>query len=79
MRCRLLRDDKHFTAGFLTTGLAVSIFRDNSTRTSVSPTPALQICSVSTVQELDEKKSQIAHGETVQRNCMYDLIFSLRQ
>lgn len=45
------------------TGLAISNFRDNSTRTRfsfVSATNALGL----TVADLDEGKSQIAHGET---------------
>lgn len=46
------------------TGLAVSQFRDNSTRTRFSFASAANLLGL-TVQDLDEGKSQIAHGETV--------------
>lgn len=46
------------------TGLAVSQFRDNSTRTRFSFASAANMLGL-TVQDLDEGKSQIAHGETV--------------
>jgi len=46
------------------TGLAVSQFRDNSTRTRFSFASACNMLGL-TVQDLDEGKSQIAHGETV--------------
>jgi len=46
------------------TGLAVSVFRDNSTRTRFSFSSACNLLGL-TVQDLDEGKSQIAHGETV--------------
>lgn len=45
-------------------GLAISIFRDNSTRTRFSFAGASNMLGLS-VQDLDEGKSQIAHGETV--------------
>lgn len=45
-------------------GLAVSQFRDNSTRTRFSFAFAANLLGLS-VQDLDEQKSQIAHGETV--------------
>lgn len=45
------------------TGLAVSIFRDNSTRTRFSFASAVNALGL-TLQELDERTSQIAHGET---------------
>jgi ornithine carbamoyltransferase len=45
-------------------GLAVSVFRDNSTRTRFSFASASNMLGL-TVQDLDEGKSQIAHGETV--------------
>jgi knotted carbamoyltransferase YgeW len=44
--------------------LAVSQFRDNSTRTRFSFASACNLLGL-TVQDLDEGKSQIAHGETV--------------
>lgn len=45
-------------------GLAVSQFRDNSTRTRFSFASAANLLGL-TVQDLDEGKSQISHGETV--------------
>ncbi len=45
-------------------GLAISQFRDMSTRTRYSFVSAAELLGLS-VQELDETKSQIAHGETV--------------
>lgn len=45
-------------------GLAVSQFRDNSTRTRFSFAFAANLLGLA-VQDLDEQKSQIAHGETV--------------
>jgi len=45
-------------------GLAISIFRDNSTRTRFSFASACNLLGL-VVQDFDEKKSQIAHGETV--------------
>lgn len=50
------------------TGLAVSIFRDNSTRTRFSYASACNLLGL-TVQDLDEGKSQIAHGETVRETA----------
>lgn len=49
-------------------GLAVSIFRDQSTRTRFSFASAANLLGLA-VQELDEKKSQIAHGETVRETA----------
>jgi len=45
-------------------GLAVSQFRDKSTRTRFSFASAANLLGL-TVQDLDEEKSQISHGETV--------------
>ena len=45
-------------------GLAISIFRDNSTRTRFSFAAAVNALGLG-LSELDEVKSQIAHGETV--------------
>jgi knotted carbamoyltransferase YgeW len=45
-------------------GLAISQFRDNSTRTRFSFASASNMLGL-TVADLDEGKSQIAHGETV--------------
>jgi knotted carbamoyltransferase YgeW len=49
-------------------GLAVSNFRDNSTRTRFSFASAANLLGLS-VQDLDEGKSQIAHGETVRETA----------
>ncbi len=49
-------------------GLAVSIFRDNSTRTRFSFASAVNALGLA-LAELDEVKSQIAHGETVRETA----------
>ncbi len=49
-------------------GLGVSIFRDNSTRTRFSYASALNLLGLAQ-QDLDEGKSQIAHGETVRETA----------
>ncbi len=49
-------------------GLAVSLFRDNSTRTRFSYSSASNMLGLE-VQDLDEGKSQIAHGETVRETA----------
>lgn len=49
-------------------GLGVSIFRDNSTRTRFSFASACNLLGLA-VSDLDEKKSQIAHGETVRETA----------
>jgi len=70
---------KHLRAGNISprifdSGLAVSIFRDNSTRTRFSYASAANLLGLA-VQELDEKKSQIAHGETVREtSCMISFL-----
>lgn len=50
------------------TGLAISNFRDNSTRTRFSYASASNLLGLA-VQDLDEQKSQIAHGETVRETA----------
>ncbi|MCU0788288.1 MAG: knotted carbamoyltransferase YgeW [Verrucomicrobia bacterium] len=50
------------------TGLAISIFRDNSTRTRFSFASAANALGLGLV-DLDEEKSQIAHGETVRETA----------
>ncbi len=50
------------------TGLAISNFRDNSTRTRFSFASAANLLGLA-VQDLDEEKSQIAHGETVRETA----------
>jgi knotted carbamoyltransferase YgeW len=49
-------------------GLGISIFRDNSTRTRFSFASACNMLGL-TVQDLDEASSQIAHGETVRETA----------
>jgi knotted carbamoyltransferase YgeW len=49
-------------------GIAVSNFRDNSTRTRFSFSSACDLLGLY-VQDLDEGKSQIAHGETVRETA----------
>ena len=49
-------------------GLGISQFRDNSTRTRFSFASACNLLGLE-VQDLDEKKSQIAHGETVRETA----------
>lgn len=49
-------------------GLAISIFRDQSTRTRFSFASACNALGLA-VEALDEEKSQIAHGETVRETA----------
>ena len=64
---RDLRERNKSTKVF-TSGLGISIFRDNSTRTRFSFASACNFLGLTT-QDLDEKKSQIAHGETVRETA----------
>jgi knotted carbamoyltransferase YgeW len=50
------------------TGLAISIFRDNSTRTRFSFASAANAMGLG-LADLDEQKSQVAHGETVRETA----------
>lgn len=50
------------------TGLAVSNFRDKSTRTRFSFASAANLLGLG-VQDLDEEKSQVSHGETVRETA----------
>jgi knotted carbamoyltransferase YgeW len=50
------------------TGLAISIFRDNSTRTRFSFASAANSLGLG-LADLDEEKSQMAHGETVRETA----------
>ncbi len=50
-------------------GLAISQFRDQSTRTRFSFASAADLLGLA-VQDLDEGKSQIAHGETVRETAV---------
>ncbi len=56
--------DHNISARLFDSGLAISQFRDNSTRTRFSFASAANLLGLA-VQDLDEGKSQIAHGETV--------------
>ncbi|MCH8965919.1 MAG: knotted carbamoyltransferase YgeW, partial [Planctomycetes bacterium] len=58
----------NISARVFESGLAVSIFRDKSTRTRFSFASAANLLGL-TVQDLDEAKSQIAHGETVRETA----------
>lgn len=49
-------------------GLAISIFRDQSTRTRFSYASATNLLGL-TLQEFDEGKSQVAHGETLRETA----------
>ncbi|MDO5732428.1 MAG: knotted carbamoyltransferase YgeW [Eubacteriales bacterium] len=60
---RKLREENKSTRIF-DSGLGISIFRDNSTRTRFSFMSACNLLGLE-VADLDEKKSQIAHGETL--------------
>lgn len=64
---KTLRSDNIATNVFRN-GLGISIFRDNSTRTRFSYASALNMLGL-TQQDLDEGKSQIAHGETVRETA----------
>ncbi len=61
-----LRDlrERNISTKVYESGLAISNFRDNSTRTRFSFASACNLLGLE-VADLDEAKSQIAHGETV--------------
>ena len=65
-----LRDlrERNKSTRIFDSGLGISIFRDNSTRTRFSFASACNLLGLQ-VQDLDEKKSQIAHGETVRETA----------
>lgn len=60
--------DENISPRAFDTGLAISNFRDNSTRTRFSFASASNMLGLA-VQDLDEQKSQIAHGETVRETA----------
>ena len=64
---RALREENISTRIF-DSGLGISLFRDNSTRTRFSFASACNLLGLE-VQDLDEGKSQIAHGETVRETA----------
>ena len=65
-----LRDlrERNISTKVFDSGLGISIFRDNSTRTRFSFASACNLLGLE-VQDLDEGKSQIAHGETVRETA----------
>ena len=64
---RYMRENNISTKVF-ESGLGVSLFRDNSTRTRFSFASACNLLGLE-VQDLDEGKSQIAHGETARETA----------
>lgn len=64
---RFMRENNISTKVF-ESGLGISLFRDNSTRTRFSFASACNLLGLE-IQDLDEGKSQIAHGETVRETA----------
>lgn len=64
---RELRENNK-SAKIFDSGLGISLFRDNSTRTRFSFASACNLLGLE-VQDLDEGKSQVAHGETVKETA----------
>ena len=64
---RYMRENNISTKVF-ESGLGISLFRDNSTRTRFSFASACNLLGLE-VQDLDETKSQISHGETVRETA----------
>jgi knotted carbamoyltransferase YgeW len=66
----ILKDmrNKNISPRVFDSGLAIANFRYNSTRTRVSFASACNLLGLA-VQDLDEVKSQIAHGETVRETA----------
>ena len=64
---RSLRE-RNLSTKIFDSGLGISLFRDNSTRTRFSFASACNLLGLE-VQDLDEGKSQIAHGETVRETA----------
>ncbi|MGR5128566.1 knotted carbamoyltransferase YgeW [Photobacterium swingsii] len=59
---------ENIATNVFTNGLGISLFRDNSTRTRFSYASAINMLGLAQ-QDLDEGKSQIAHGETVRETA----------
>ncbi len=59
---------KNISCRIFDSGLGVSLFRDQSTRTRFSFASACNLLGIA-VQDLDEGKSQVAHGETVRETA----------
>lgn len=60
--------EQNISSRVFDSGLGISLFRDNSTRTRFSFASACNLLGLE-VQDLDEGKSQIAHGETVRETA----------
>jgi len=60
--------DQGISSRCFQSGLAISLFRDKSTRTRFSFASAASMLGL-TLQDLDETTSQIAHGETVRETA----------
>lgn len=60
--------DQNISSKVFDSGLAISQFRDNSTRTRFSFASAANLLGLE-IQDIDEGKSQIAHGETVRETA----------
>lgn len=65
---KALRNEKNVATNVFKNGLGISLFRDNSTRTRFSYASAINMLGLAQ-QDLDEGKSQIAHGETVRETA----------
>ncbi len=59
---------KNVSSRIFDSGLGISLFRDQSTRTRFSFASACNLLGLA-VQDLDEGKSQVAHGETVRETA----------
>lgn len=64
---RALRESGR-SARIFDSGLAISLFRDNSTRTRFSFASAVNLLGLE-LMDFDEGKSQVAHGETVRETA----------
>lgn len=64
---RLLREN-NVSSRIFDSGLGISLFRDKSTRTRFSYASACNLLGLA-VQDLEEGKSQITHGETVRETA----------
>lgn len=60
--------EENISTKIFNSGLGISVFRDNSTRTRFSFASACNLLGLE-VQDLEEGKSQIAHGETVRETA----------
>ncbi len=60
--------EQNISSRIFDSGLGVSLFRDNSTRTRFSFSSACNLLGLE-VQDFDEGKSQMAHGETIRETA----------